>query len=145
MFIAGLELRCLGPIHGRYQTNHNNSSMVLRIVYGRESFLFTGDVEAAAEHELVASGADLGATILKVPHHGSRTSSSLDFIEAVHPQLAVISLGYLNRFHFPAPEVIRRYLTDGVEVLRTDDDGAVTVVAGKNAYRVTTFRQEGPG
>jgi competence protein ComEC len=113
--------------------------MVLRIAYGRESFLFAGDIEAKGERELVASAADLHATILKVPHHGSHTSSSADFIEAVHPEVAVISLGYLNRFHFPAPEIIRRYQDDGVEVLRTDDDGAISVGAGRNSFRLTTF------
>jgi competence protein ComEC len=140
MTVEGVHVRCVGPIHGRSETRHNNSSMVLRIAYGRESFLFTGDVEATGEHELMGSAVDLGATILKVPHHGSRTSSSIDFIEAVHPQVAVVSLGYLNRFHFPDPEVIGRYLEDGVKVLRTDDDGAITVVAEKSAYRLTTFR-----
>jgi competence protein ComEC len=125
--------------HGVRELTHNNSSMVLRIAYGRESFLFAGDVEAKGEHELIASRADLRATILKVPHHGSRTSSSADFIEAVHPQVAVISLGYLNRFDFPAAEVVRRYQDNGVEVLRTDEDGAISVAMERNAYRLTTF------
>ncbi|MBV8360504.1 MAG: ComEC/Rec2 family competence protein, partial [Deltaproteobacteria bacterium] len=139
MTIAGVTVHCVGPLHGVPELKHNNSSMVLRLAYGRESFLFAGDVEAKGERELVASGADLHAAILKVPHHGSPTSSSADFIEAVHPEVAVISLGYLNRFHFPAPEIIRRYQDDGVEVLRTDDDGAISVIAGRNAYRLTTF------
>ncbi len=128
------------PLHGVSELKHNNSSMVLRIAYGRESFLFAGDVEAKGEHELVASSADLRATILKVPHHGSHTSSTADFIEAVHPQIAVISLGYLNRFHFPAPEIVQRYNDDGIQVLRTDDDGAVSVIAGRNTFHLTTFR-----
>jgi competence protein ComEC len=144
--IAGVSVRCVGPLHGVMESKRNNSSMVLRIAYGHESFLFTGDVEAKGEHELVASSADPHATILKVPHHGSHTSSSLGFIEAVHPEVGVISLGYLNRFHFPAPEVVRRYQDLGVRVLRTDDDGAVTVVARKNAFRLSTFRPgESPG
>jgi competence protein ComEC len=137
--IAGVDVRCVGPLHGVPELKHNNLSMVLRIAYGRESFLFAGDVEAKGERELVASQAHLRATVLKVPHHGSDTSSSTDFIDAVHPEVAVISLGYLNRFHFPAPEVIRRYRDDGVEVLRTDEDGAINVVAERNAYRLTTF------
>jgi len=138
--IAGVSVRCVGPLHGVREIKHNNSSMVLRITYGRESFLFAGDVEAKGERELVATAADLHATILKVPHHGSHTSSTADFIEAVRPEVAVISLGYLNRFHFPAPEIVRRYHDDGVEVLRTDDDGAISVAAGPNAYHLTTFR-----
>jgi competence protein ComEC len=143
MIIAGVSVRCVGPLHGVSQLRHNNSSMVMRLAYGRESFLFAGDVEAKGERELVMSSADLHATILKVPHHGSRTSSSAAFIEAVHPQVAVISLGYLNRFHFPAPEVVWRYRHDGIELLRTDDDGAISVVAGRNTFRLTTFRHGG--
>jgi competence protein ComEC len=138
--IASVSVRCVGPLHGVAELTHNNSSMVLRITYGREGFLFAGDVEAKGEHELVASATDLRATILKVPHHGSRTSSSAAFIRAVHPEVAVISLGYLNRFHFPAPEVLQRYHDDGVRVLRTDADGAISVAAEKSAIRVSTFR-----
>ncbi len=140
MTITGVSVQCVGPLHGVSELKHNNSSMVLRITYGRESFLFAGDVEAKGEHELVASSADLRATILKVPHHGSHTSSTADFIEAVHPQIAVISLGYLNRFHFPAPEIVQRYNDDGIQVLRTDDDGAVSVIAGRNTFHLTTVR-----
>jgi competence protein ComEC len=139
LIVEGVIVRCIGPLHGTRELTHNNSSMVLRISYGRESLLFAGDVEAKGEHELVASRAELHATILKVPHHGSRTSSSADFIEAVHPQVAVISLGYLNRFDFPAAEVVRRYADKGIEVLRTDEDGAINVAIGRNAYRLTTF------
>jgi competence protein ComEC len=139
MNIAGVNVRCVGPLHGVPEPKRNNSSMVLRLAYGREAFLFTGDVEAKGERELIASAAELHATILKVPHHGSYTSSTADFINAVRPGVAVISLGYLNSFHFPAPEVIQRYRDDGVEVLRTDDDGAVSVVADRDGYRLTTF------
>ena len=80
---------------------HNNSSMVLRFIFGNASILFTGDIESAGERALLASGGDLRATILKVPHHGSATSSTASFIAAVHPEAAVISDGYLNNFHFP--------------------------------------------
>jgi competence protein ComEC len=139
MTIEGVTVNCIGPQHGVPELKHNNSSMVLRMAYGRESFLFAGDVEAKGERELVASSADLRAIILKVPHHGSQTSSTADFIRAVHPRVAVISLGYLNRFHFPSPEVVRRYQDDGIEVLRTDDDGAVSVIADKNAFEVKIF------
>jgi competence protein ComEC len=142
LLLAGVSLQCLGPLHSLAELKHNNSSMILRIAYGRESFLFTGDVEAKGERELIASGADLHATILKVPHHGSHTSSSAAFIEAVHPQLAVISLGHLNQFHFPAPEVIARYTDDGIRVLRTDEDGAVSVDASRSAARIATYRED---
>jgi len=140
MTIAGVRVRCVGPLHNVHNLTHNNSSMVLRISQRDESFLFTGDIEAKGERQLLALPAELRATVLKVPHHGSRTSSTAAFIEAVHPEIAVVSLGYLNQFHFPAPEVIARYQTDGVRVLRTDQDGEVTVEAADNSVRVCTFR-----
>jgi competence protein ComEC len=140
MSIAGVTMRCVGPIHGVPELKRNNSSMILRIAYGRESFLFSGDVEEKGEHELVASAAELHATVLKVPHHGSRTSSSAAFIEAVHPEIAVISLGYLNHFNFPAPEIVQRYKDADIELLRTDSDGEVSVDASRNALTVATFR-----
>ena len=80
------------------ELKQNNSSMVIRMSYGPATVLFAGDLEAKGERELIASGADLRATILKVPHHGSHTSSSPPFLAAVAPEVAVISLGYHNRF-----------------------------------------------
>ena len=68
--------------------------------------------------------------MLKVPHHGSRTSSSDELLDAVEPGLAVMSLGWRNQFHFPAPEVLARYAAHGARTLRTDRDGAVTVAVG---------------
>jgi competence protein ComEC len=140
MEIGGVRLRCVGPIANSVETKENNSSMVLRLAYGGASFLFAGDIEGKGERELIASGADLRATILKVPHHGSATSSTPAFIEAVRPQVAVISLGYHNRFHFPSPDVVRRYEDEGVRVLRTDEDGAVSVDVSRNRLNLTTFR-----
>lgn len=126
MRMGGVTLRCLGPLATLAELKKNNSSMVIRMSYGPATVLFAGDLEARGERELMASGADLRATILKVPHHGSRTSSSPPFLAAVAPAVAVISLGYHNRFNFPAPEVIERYRAAGVTVLRTDDDGAIS-------------------
>jgi competence protein ComEC len=108
----------------------NDASLVVRIALGRHALLFPGDLEADGEGELageLALGGDLSADVLKVPHHGSRTSSSAELLDAVHPRLAVMSLGWHNQFHFPSPEVLARYAARGVETLRTDRDGAVTV------------------
>ncbi len=102
--------------------------------------LFAGDLEAKGERELIASGVDLRATILKVPHHGSHTSSSPPFLAAVAPEVAVISLGYHNRFNFPAPEVIERYRDAGVTVLRTDDDGAINFDDDGGVLRLGSVR-----
>ncbi len=83
--------------------------------------------------------ADLHATILKVPHHGSATSSTAAFIAAVRPRAAVISDGYLNNFHFPAPAVVERYVESRAVLLRTDLDGAVMVDATADRMAVQTF------
>ena len=138
--IGGVTVRCVGPLAGGEELKENNSSMVLRLSYGRESILFPGDLEAKGERELIASGADLHATILKVPHHGSHTSSSGAFIAAVDPRVAVISLGYQNRFHFPADEVLQRYRDAGVTLLRTDEDGAIGADVTIDAVQLRTFR-----
>ena len=103
---------------------------MLRVGFGGRAVLFPGDLEADGEGELAGrrdTGQTVGAEILKVPHHGSRTSSSPELLEAVAPTLAVISLGWHNQFHFPAPEVVARYAARGARTLRTDRDGAVTV------------------
>ncbi len=140
MTIGGVGVKCLGPLANVVEIKDNNSSMVIRLDYAGKTLLFTGDVEAKGERELIASGADLRATVLKVPHHGSTTSSSKEFIEAVHPAAAVISLGYHNRFHFPAPDVIERYRVMGVDVLRTDTMGAVSAEVGTDDFRLWSFR-----
>jgi competence protein ComEC len=140
MTIAGVDLRCVGPLPGVHQTKDNNASMVIRLSYGHTVLLFPGDLEAKAERELIAAGEPLRATILKVPHHGSRTSSSVQFLAAVRPAEAVISLGYHNRFHFPAPEVLGRYADDRIPVLRTDEVGAVNVDASSDKLRIWSFR-----
>jgi competence protein ComEC len=106
----------------------NDHSVVLRVGLGQVSFLLTGDIEAGVERGLVANGSSLAATALKVPHHGSDTSSSEAFLRAVDPQVAVISVGADNRLGHPAPEVLRRYAEYGIPVLRTDELGTIEFV-----------------
>ncbi len=114
--------------------SRNNSSMLMKVEFAGASILFTGDLEAEGEAAALRSGANLKATVLKVPHHGSRTSSTADFVAAVHPAIAVFSVGYHNRFHFPAPEVMERYHAAGAEILRTDLDGAICVTADASGF-----------
>ncbi len=137
--IGGVTLRAMNPEPVRAET-HNNSSLVLRLALGKSTFLFTGDIEAPGEDALVTTGEDLRAAVLKVPHHGSATSSTAEFIAAVHPIVAVISDGYRNRFHFPAAAVLDRYEAASATVLRTDRDGAITVDATPRSMTVRTFR-----
>jgi competence protein ComEC len=126
-------------------TTQNNSSMVLRFSLGAASLLFTGDIESVGERAMLANRADLHATILKVPHHGSASSSTASFIAAVHPAAAVISDGYLNNFHFPAAAVVERYFEAGSILMRTDLDGAVMVDATPERMTVRTFRNRRGG
>jgi competence protein ComEC len=137
--IGGVAIASLNGDTGMART-HNNSSMVLRFDFGAGSLLFTGDIESAGERAMLTSRGDLRATILKVPHHGSATSSTAAFIAAVHPQVAVISDGYLNNFHFPAPAVVERYAEAGAMLLRTDLDGAVMVDATRDRMMVRSSR-----
>jgi competence protein ComEC len=140
MHIGGVTVAVLNP-PARAGISPNNSSMVLRLQFGATSFLFTGDLEAAGERALIGGGRRLDALILKVPHHGSRTSSSAQFVEAVHPEVVVISLGYHNRFHFPAAEVVDRYRQEGAQLLRTDRDGAVIVDATGGGATLRAYRR----
>jgi len=104
----------------------NNDSLVLRLTYGSRSFLLTGDMERGIEAKLLGSGADLRADVLKVGHHGSRTSTSEPFLEAVSPSIALISAGFENSFGHPHPDVVARLSERHAAVLRTDVDGLVT-------------------
>ncbi|MGH7779970.1 MAG: DNA internalization-related competence protein ComEC/Rec2, partial [Candidatus Binataceae bacterium] len=136
--IGGVKVSAIIPESQR--DTHNNNSLVLRLALGRSSFLFTGDIEAPGEAALIASGKDLRAAVLKVPHHGSATSSTRAFIGAVRPIVAVISDGYRNRFHFPAAAVIDRYEATGATVVRTDRDGAIIVDATARSMNVRAYR-----
>jgi len=103
----------------------NDQSLVIRIEYGRESILFTGDIERPAEWELLDHAVLLKATVLKVPHHGSRTSIDPDFLTRVGPSIAVISVGENNSYRHPSPETLAAYESKGAKIYRTDRDGAV--------------------
>ncbi|MEP7272410.1 MAG: ComEC/Rec2 family competence protein [Acidobacteriota bacterium] len=104
----------------------NDRSLVLRLVYGERRFLLTGDIESRTEALLVASSDDLRADVLKVAHHGSRTSSGREFLSRVAPQFALISAGSPSPFGHPHDEVISRLREMGAEILRTGSCGAMT-------------------
>jgi competence protein ComEC len=103
----------------------NDASVVLRVDYGLASFLLASDIEAAAEAALLAAGAPLAATVLKVAHHGSRTSSTEPFIAAVRPTVAVVSVGARNTYGHPDAGALARLAAVGAAIARTDRDGAV--------------------
>ncbi|HYK65464.1 MAG TPA: ComEC/Rec2 family competence protein, partial [Patescibacteria group bacterium] len=137
--IGGVAIDSLNSNSDIAQTS-NNSSMVLRFSFGAASLLFTGDLESAGERAILANGGELHATMLKVPHHGSATSSTAAFVAAVHPEAAVISDGYLNNFHFPEEAVVQRYIDEGAMVMRTDQVGTVMVDATRDSMSVRTWR-----
>jgi competence protein ComEC len=124
--------------------NLNNSSLVLRLRDGSARFLLTGDIEQQTERELISSGGPLRANFLKVPHHGSKTSSTEDFLAAVAPRIAVISVGEGNMFGHPNTAVLERFQRIGARILRTDRDGAVTVLTDGKNISVATYRESHP-
>ena len=105
----------------------NDDSLVIKLTYGEVDILFTGDIGKEAEARLIASGQDLRSEVLKVPHHGSRTSSSAPFINAVQPRYAIFSLGQNSLYQFPHPDVVARYRERGCVTLRTDEVAAITL------------------
>ena len=130
----GVRFEFLHPPAGWEGTRRNNQSCVLRVEANGASMLLTGDIERAAEALLVQSA--LRSDVLLVPHHGSRTSSTQEFIAALAPRWAVVPAGYRNRFAHPAREVVERYEKAGATLLRTDRDGAVSVRLGRDAVEV---------
>jgi len=123
---AGLEMIVLHPGVGVWE-NANDNSVVTRLTYGQASLLLTGDIGARVEEDLVRDSAPLRSTILKAAHHGSCSSTTQAFLDAVDPELVVISVGADNRFGHPCQEVLERL--EGLPVYRTDEHGAVEIVS----------------
>jgi competence protein ComEC len=117
----------------------NDASLVIRLSYGEVSFLFCGDVESLGEQEILKTGGNLKSTVIKVPHHGSKSSSTPNFLEAVHPKFAVFTVRGGAHPRLPNPGVLERYEAMGVKVLRSDRDGAITFVTDGKDLRVRTF------
>ena len=118
----------------------NTNSLVLKVELGSISFLFTGDITARAEKEMVLlAGGRLNAAVIIVPHHGSRTSSSRELIEAVNPQIGIVSCGWHNRFGFPHPDVLQRYRQQNVRIYRTDSNGAVELMTDGRVLKVVPW------
>lgn len=107
----------------------NDCSIVLRLTHGSNTFLFTGDAEEEAETDMLASGMDLSADVLKVGHHGSHTSTSDAFLDAVAPTYAVISCETGNSYGHPHAETLNKLRAAGVQMFRTDDQGTITVTS----------------
>lgn len=132
------------PLEQGGQGSHddvNERSLVFRVAYGSFSALFTGDIGTSREEHLLRNREEIKCTVLKVPHHGSRRSSSSEFLAAAAPREAIISVGYRNSFHLPATQTIERLKLCGSRVWRTDEHGTVTVTAEKDGeWRISTYK-----
>ncbi len=122
----------LGSYLDKKVKNLNNTSIVARFVYGSTTFLFTGDIETETERALLASKQNLRADVLKVAHHGSDTSSSLEFIQAVNPEFAVIEMAKDNDYGFPSARIVKRLIRFGARVWQTGEEGTVNFISNKN-------------
>ncbi len=127
------------PGAGHAAPSGNDDSVVLRLSYGRRTFLLTGDIESRAERALVVAGDDLRSDALKVAHHGSRTSSTAALVAATRPALAVISVGRDSPYGHPHAEVVARWREAGAQVFTTGERGTVTVSTDGEDLRVETF------
>jgi competence protein ComEC len=140
-FDPALTTSILGPTDALVESDDtNNASIVIRMSYGSVTFLFIGDAEETEEEVILNSGADVHAQILKVGHHGSRNSTSPDWLQAVSPQVGIISVGENNRYGHPHPEVLQWLSQFGVKVYRTDQQGTITVTTDGTTYEVSTER-----
>jgi beta-lactamase superfamily II metal-dependent hydrolase len=140
----GVEVLVLAPNKDKNlarERNNNNNSVVIKVTFGEMDFLFTGDAERKVEKQMLAEyPADLACEVIKVAHHGSESSSSQAFVEAVSPQVAIVSLATKNAFGHPSLDTLDRYLKRQVKLYRTDQWGSVTVETDGKNLRVLTER-----
>lgn len=119
--------------------SQNNDSVVLSLRFGERTILLTGDIEKGAETAMIRARQNLHADVVKVPHHGSKTSSTENFVDATKPGVAVISVGRTSMFGHPHKEVVARWLASGAEVLTTGRCGTITVTTDGRELKVQRF------
>ncbi|KOF56977.1 competence protein ComE [Clostridium sp. DMHC 10] len=121
-----------GPINSE-KKDLNTYSIILKLTYGSTKFLFTGDAQAENERAMISKGYDLSADVLKLGHHGSRTSTSNDFLDKVNPKYTVISCGKENDYGHPHKETVNRLKSRNIPLYRTDENGTIICTSdGKN-------------
>ena len=138
---GALELKVLWPVD--ISGHSNNDSCVLHISDGRVSVLLTGDIEANAEQGLLATGQSLRAGLLLSPHHGSKSSSTVAFNQAVNPTWVVHTAGFANRWGFPSDQVVARFERQGVSQLITGEMGMVHFIAEGEEWRLMQAQRPG--
>jgi competence protein ComEC len=121
--------------------NTNNSSIIMKLDFGETSFLFTGDAYQSVERKLIVGGADVASDVLKVGHHGSKTSTAEDFLAVSSPQTAVISVGEGNSYGHPDPEVLELLNKYDINVLRTDQQGDIKMLSDGSSIAIQTEKQ----
>jgi competence protein ComEC len=140
----GVDFRVMHPASTIYaettRRKENDRSCVLRVASAGGSALLTGDAEARAESEMLARAEPLRSNLLVIPHHGSKTSSTGRFIDAVAPNVGIFSVGYMNRFHHPNEAVVERYAMRGIKLERTDRRGALHIVLGASTEKSAQIR-----
>lgn len=130
------------PLRNSDSPSRNNDSVVLRLRFGERTMVLTGDVEKEGEAAILGAKNDLKADIVKVPHHGSKTSSTEGFVAATRPRLAVVSVGLTSIFGHPNRQVVNRWRAAGAEVMTTGRRGTITVTTDGRDLQVKTFVQE---
>jgi len=140
LLIDGITIDILHPKESRLPLSSidNELSMVLRLSYGQTSFLFTGDIGQKAEQDILENISFIQSDILKSPHHGSFSSSSEEFLNAVDPSVIVICMGENNRFNFPDPRILMRYREKGSAIYRTDIHGAIEISTDGQSFSIKT-------
>jgi competence protein ComEC len=141
LYLGGIEATVHWPLLTTEASapSENNQSLVLQLRFGDRAVLMTGDVEKESEASIVGSKLDLRSDVVKVPHHGSRTSSTDGFVAATRPAFAIFSVGRRSIFGHPHPEVVERWKANGAEVLTTGKSGMVTVTTDGRDLRVQSF------
>ncbi|WP_238904274.1 ComEC/Rec2 family competence protein [Clostridium sp. YIM B02506] len=127
-FDSDVQLEVFAPNSDSYE-DANNYSPIIKLTYGNNSMLFTGDAEKLSEKETLKKGYNLESDVLKVGHHGSSTSTSKDFLKAVNPSIAIISCGKNNKYGHPHKETIKALEDNKVKYYRTDLDGTIVLVS----------------
>ena len=123
-------------LEGEDLKDTNNTSIILRLAVGGSSFLFTGDAYKSAEKELVNEGLEISSDVLKIGHHGSKTSTAPEFIEKVLPEIAVIQCGKDNSYGHPHPETLETLEKYGINILRTDLNGDIKIICDSQSLKV---------
>jgi len=130
-----INLTVLAPV-ADFSGSSNNASIVIRLSHGQTSFLFTGDSEVISEQSMLSSGLTLSSDVLNLGHHGSRTSTSQAFLDAVDPSIVVISVGANNRYGHPHRDVMNRVEARNIRIYRTDHHGTIRMIT--NGSRIST-------